>query len=471
MTTTNNNIALVHRKEWQMMTPAPIAPSMGSFVVTGSNETNNLSLYIYNATTHYLYNHNQDSWMQIPSGAFAGTFGAGATGCRSRFSNVLTANGGSTTTITTATAINELANGEKIRFLSGLNIGREALVTGVIINSGGTNTLRFDALPNACANTDTFVVESGLFTIINAGVQATGSVKTFDPLTFLWTTISQTGLPTTISTDSRLVVTPSNDVFATGTSSGTNTTTTLNNTAKTWTVNQWGNYQVRITGGIGIGQIRTIASNTATTITVSAAWIITPDATSIYEITGNDDFLYYFGSNVVTAYRYARSLNTWTALAPTVARVNIPSTGMSANWAGKTGNIDFANENNIQDGKYIYSFKGGASGSMDRLDITGVTTWRAIAYGSMAETFSTGSSYALSGFYIYIRKDSTHRYFRFNICSLYMDSLSTNIYPDSTSVLGDKLWIHNYQELGVTKLTWLYSLRNSGTELHRMLLY
>jgi hypothetical protein len=144
---------------------------------------------------------------------------------------------------------------------------------------------------------------------------------------------------------------------------------------------------------------------------------------------------------------------------------------MSANWAGKTGNIDFANENNIKDGKYIYSFRGGASGSMDRLDITGVTTWMAITYGSMAETFSTGSSYALSGFYIYIRKDATHRYFRFNICSLYMESLSTNLYPDSTAIIGDKIWVHNYQELGVTKLTWLYSLRNSGTELHRMLLY
>ena len=471
MAITNNNKPLLHRKEWQMMTPAPITPTTGSFVVTDTKGIDNLSLYIYNATTHYLYNHDQDSWMQIPSGALAGTFGAGATGCRSRFSNVLTANGGSTTTITTLTAINELANGKKIRFLSGLNIGREALVTGVIINSGGTNTLRFDALPNACANTDTFVVESGLFTIINAGVQATGSVKTFDPLTFLWTTISQTGLPTTISTDSRLVATPSDDVFANGTSSGANTTTTLNNTAKTWTVNQWGNYQVRITGGIGIGQIRTIASNTATTITVSAAWIITPDATSIYEITGNDDFLYYFGSNIVTTYRYTRSLNTWTALAPTVARVNIPSTGMSANWAGKTGNIDFANENNIQDGKYIYSFKGGASGSMDRLDITGVTTWKTIVYGSMTETFNTGSSYVLSGFYIYIRKDSTHRYFRFNVCSLYMESLSTNLYPESTAVLGDKLWVHNYQELGVTKLTWLYSLRNSGIELHRILLF
>ncbi len=31
-----------------------------------------------------------------------------------------------------------------------------------------------------------------------------------------------------------------------------------------WTVNQWSNSQVRITAGTGAGQVRTIASNTAT---------------------------------------------------------------------------------------------------------------------------------------------------------------------------------------------------------------
>ncbi len=39
-----------------------------------------------------------------------------------------------------------------------------------------------------------------------------------------------------------------------------------------WTVNQWSNSQVRITAGTGAGQVKTIASNTATALTVSAAW-------------------------------------------------------------------------------------------------------------------------------------------------------------------------------------------------------
>lgn len=112
-------------------------------------------------------------------------------------------------------------------------------------------------------------------------------------------------------------------------SSGTTTSatgTTLTCSTKTWTVNNWYNYQVRITAGLGIGQIRTITSNTATQLTVSAAWTTTPDATSEFELTANDDFIYLLGNNAVTMYRYSISGNTWSTLAPTTARSAAPST-------------------------------------------------------------------------------------------------------------------------------------------------
>lgn len=110
------------------------------------------------------------------------------------------------------------------------------------------------------------------------------------------------------------------------------TSTTLGKTGKTWTVNQWTNYQVRITSGLGIGQVRTIASNTATTLTV-AAWTTTPDATSVFEIAPNDDFLYLLGNNAVTMYRYSISANTWTTMAPTTARAGAMIIGGGANFA------------------------------------------------------------------------------------------------------------------------------------------
>ena len=472
MAVTNQNIPLVHRKEWQMMTPAPVASAAGSFVVVDPNESKNIALFVQTASVQHLYHHDEDSWVQIPSMALAGTFGAGACGARTRWSNLLTANGGSTTTATTTANITGLAVGRTIRFRTGANAGRDAVVTGVIINPAGTSTLQFDALPSAVVNTDTFVIDTGLFIIMSAGTIAAGIVKSYDPLTGVVTSLGTTGLPATWAIDGKLVTTPSDDAFATGTATSA-TSTTLVNSAKTWTANQWTNYQVRITAGTGIGQVRTIASNTGTTLTVPA-WTVTPDATSVYSIEGNDDFVYLFGNNAVTAYRLSLSGNTWTVMAPTVARAGAPVAGMSANWAGKTGDTNWANENDIKDGRYIYSFRAGATGTLDRFDIAGGTAgagaWQNIVYVSNGETFTSGSAYGLQGRYIYIRKDATHRYFKYSIRGNYMEPLSTNLYPDGAALVGDKLWLKAYKEAGVEKLVWLYSLRNSGTEVHRMLL-
>jgi len=71
--------------------------------------------------------------------------------------------------------------------------------------------------------------------------------------------------------------------YVTGTATA-GTTTTLTDTTKAWTVNGYQNRVVRITSGTGVGQVRNIASNTATALTVSTAWTTTPDATSAYVI-------------------------------------------------------------------------------------------------------------------------------------------------------------------------------------------
>lgn len=60
--------------------------------------------------------------------------------------------------------------------------------------------------------------------------------------------------------------------------------TTLTDSGKAWTVNEQTGREVRISSGTGVGQARTIASNTATALTVSPAWGTNPDATSVYTI-------------------------------------------------------------------------------------------------------------------------------------------------------------------------------------------
>lgn len=469
---TQNNKPLLNRKEWEFETPAPAATAAGAFVVADGSGLINHALYVLSATAQYLYHHDEDGWVQIPSGALAGTFGAGACGAFNRWSNTITATGGSTTSATTTAAISGMAINNTVRFLTGANAGRDAVITGVIINPGGTNTIQFAALPSAVANTDTFVIDTGRFFVLCPGTLAAGSFKSYDPLTSTWTSLSITNLPATWGTDGRMLCTPSNDTFATGTSTGTNTSTTLNNTSKTWTVNQWTNYQVRITAGTGIGQVRTIASNTATALTVSAAWTVTPDATSQYAIEGNDDYVYLLGNNAVTMYRYSISGNAWTVMAPTTARAAAPIAGMSANWIGKTGDANWANESDIKDGRYIYSFRGGAN-TLDRFDIAGGTAgagaWLAVTYVGATETFGSGSSYFDFGRYIYIRKDATNRFFKYSVRGNYIEPLSTLLYADGAAVLGMKMWVKKYDSAGV--LTWLYSLRNTGTELHRLPLF
>jgi len=71
-----------------------------------------------------------------------------------------------------------------------------------------------------------------------------------------------------------------------GTSSGSNSTSVLNDSTKSWTVNAFANKVVVIIFGAGAGMIKKIASNTATAITLDASntFDTIPDATSQYII-------------------------------------------------------------------------------------------------------------------------------------------------------------------------------------------
>lgn len=80
-----------------------------------------------------------------------------------------------------------------------------------------------------------------------------------------------------------------------GTASG-GSASTLQDATRSWRVNQWAGFLVRITAGVGVGQERRIRSNTATTLTIDAQdvpagasvpagpWSPVPDATSVYRI-------------------------------------------------------------------------------------------------------------------------------------------------------------------------------------------
>lgn len=429
----------------------------------------------------YNYNADEDAWALLPASGATGTFAAGACGefrALGAMGGVQdqTATAGTTTTLTTNKTITRNLVGSKIRVISGAGVGYEGTVASNTIGANSVITVT-PANGVAFGATTVFRVWSGSLWFFNAGTVAVG-FSVYDRATNAWTTKSVTNLPTAWGTTGQLVSTESlAGTFETGTSTGSNTTTTLNNTGKSWLVNAYTNYQVRITGGTGIGQIRTIASNTATALTVSVAWTVTPDATSVYAVEGNDDFLYLLGNASTALYKFVVSTNTWSTISPGSARGGAAGAGVTADWidsvqdtdwAGATGNL-LTTGVYKQNGRYIYSFRGGAANSLDVYDIAANTWISAMAYGNMTETFTTGSCSTDFGGNIYIAKEATGRLFRFDVAKNTLDGLTTNLHPQSTATDGGKLLVIPYVD-GSTKLPYLYVLQHTRVEMLRMML-
>lgn len=475
------NIPILHRKEWQTMMPTITATAAGSFVIPGTFANCRYALYIVSATVHYLYDHIEDDWLPIASGALAGTFGAGACGTHLSWSTNYTANGGSTTTVTVASAthnINGNVVGDTIEFLTGTagNIGLRRTITAIKTNIGtGIITITFDtAVTSSVANNDTFRVSSGSFFVLCPGTLGAASFRRYDIATGAWSSLTNTGLPATWGTDGRMI-SPylRSDIYDSGTATS-GSSTTLVCTGKGWTNDQWINYRVRITGGTGRGQKSLIIDNTGDTLTFAAGATI--DATSTFEIEGDENSIYLLGNNAVTMYKYNISANSWATVSPTTVRAGAPIAGMSADWVGKTGDAQWASITDIKDGRYIYSLRGGTS-VLDRFDISGGTNgagaWSTVTYQPSLQTFATGDSTEWSGEYIYIIKEGSatvpQRVYKYCLIGNTLIPVTTDWYLGGAALLGNKIWIKNLSTDG--KIKWLYVLQSTSTNLRRIMLF
>ena len=86
---------------------------------------------------------------------------------------------------------------------------------------------------------------------------------------------------------------------------------TLTDTSKTLTPWRYNNYQIRITGGTGVGQRRRIVTSLANTFYVTPPWDTALDTTSTYSIYGNTDSMYLVGNNAASMYQYAVEIDSW----------------------------------------------------------------------------------------------------------------------------------------------------------------
>jgi hypothetical protein len=477
MTTTNGNRKILDLKRWEAVTPAPQATAAAHFVVS-SRHHRQQQMLVSSATVAHLYNPNEDGWVQIPSPALGGAFGVGACGTGTAVGPSGTATSGTTSTIVTNLTLARDLRGYSIHITGGPNAG---VTLEIVSNTVGANaTITVATQASAFSASTTYRLLTPRWYVLNAIASAgttTASVFRFYCFALNTWTSAETGATdgvapaAVIGTDSRLIATPSwidddYKAFATGTATAGGAST-LTNSAKAWTTNQWTNYQIRIVSGTGAGQIRSISSNTATVITVGSAWSTQPDSTSVYSIEGNDDFIYYMGSNAVTLYRYSISGGSWTTLSPGVARGGAPGAGMSGQWVHSVSASQWTGEDAILNGKYLYSFRGAAGALLDRYDIA-ANSWSAVSYAPATETFTTGSKWVYIKDFLYGHKDGSGRWFRFDLAQSAMDGMTQMLYPNGAAVVGDTAFDVGYKD-GATEIDYIHMILNTSTVHLRMM--
>lgn len=488
MTVSFNLRKLIHRKSPEYLAQAAFGNTVaGGFLTAddlGVMPEHDHMYFVNSVNGVFRYSADEDSWLQLPNSGIAGTFVAGACGKFRALScpggvQTLTASGvGTTTTIQTNLSLVRSIKGHRIRIVDGAGVGYDGLVLSNTMGANSIITLA-SAAPAATGVTTKFQIFGGSLWFFCPGAGTVG-FRVYDCITNAWNLRTVTGLPTTWGTDGNLVSTGSAQSnagagFATGTASA-GAAAALTDAAKNWPVNGWTNAQVRIVSGTGKGQIRAIASNTATILTLASAWTVVPDATSVYVIEGNDDYLYLMGNNAVALYRYSIVGDAWSTLAPAAARAGAPGTGATASFADNvpawaeaqaiTYGVHHAQGLICQNGRYIYCLRGGNTATLDVYDIAANTWISALTYGSQSESFTTGSSAADGNGMIFIQKDATGRMFRFDIAQNRMDPLFLNPSVQSTAVVGTKVALQTFTE-GVAKGIWVYALLNTRSEFTR----
>ncbi|KND47040.1 MAG: Flagellar hook-length control protein FliK [Parcubacteria bacterium C7867-004] len=275
-------------------------------------------------------------------------------------------------------------------------------------------------------------------------------------------------------------------------------TTTLIDASKSWVVNAWAGYKLRIESGTGFATgIISITSNTATTLTYTTQGF-TPDATTHYEIADSWGLMTAASTTTVTETTTKNwTTNMWagkriritggtspgqevaitsnTATVITMATVTLPDTtstyailGAPARGAGTQLIWIWGNSDATTKGRLMLSPRGGASNTFDLYDIPTARWVYGYFISPQAETFTTGSMYAYDGENtVYLQKDATGRVFAYNVSTNAVSALGTIPYGHSTAIIGNRMEIVETTD----GLKYLYMMRHTGSEMWRMLIF
>lgn len=452
---TNNFKKIIDRQMWVQTAPTSNAHSAGMGLacdMRNDMSRNPVAYQLTSATVLNRYNFVTKSWDFLGSPALGGTFGAGA-GCvfAPSFSLVGTLAAGATldsivigTPFPTAVGANMLSNrggsgefGFRVRII-GNAAGSSGLIEErwIIANSEGTTPTI--VLSNALSFTpvagDGYEIISGKLYMLSAGVQSATSFKSLEVASNTLASLSQTNLPSTVSTDFSAVAldeqyVPYDRKPGEGFISGSATydvsgsvikgclqatgigaaTLTGQATGGDSTVleNEYRNFQIRIVEDTSIptavNQRRIIKSHTAgasPVYTTGTNWTVTPSSNAKYVIENPNVILLWTTANAVTyTYNYttqtiSNGTNSINANAWHVTYFGNRGGNMGA---GCTSIPSFGIEpdvNKYSRHSYVFSFRGGNTSTLDMLDIAGGTTglWsNNIVYDGKTKNLTTGS--------------------------------------------------------------------------------
>jgi len=563
MSLTLNLRKKVHRKIWEpVFTAAPVTSAAGTIFV-GDNlnlgQTQGLvpdlpsdvgrqAYYVTGVSSFYWYNKQEEAFVQLPNSGSAGTYGAGAAGFVHPAGPSFTASAGTTSSFTSTLTMGRNVGGYRFRVTAGTNRGLEGFIRA---NGFGANAVftTVDTYAVAFDNTSVIQLLTGRFWFYVPG--ATSGFNHYDYATNAWTSRSVTSGPAITANEGCLIGTPAKEtVVELGTASA-GAASTLTDATRAWEVNGYARRMVAIISGTGAGQYRYVASNTATILTVDAAWTTNPDTTSEYEISGlwsdvasagttttitagagtpwtasqwigqqvravagtgagqtsvitanttsvltfgavstafdattryviepDDNAFWFLGGAAVTLFKYSISGNTWATITPVAARAGAAGAGTSGIWVANVSDIAWNGAGSAggpggalrQNGRFIYSFRGGAASTLDVYDIAANTWYSGITYVG-SETFTTGSTWADWNGTIYGQKDATGRFFMFNVAKNEMIPLTTNNITQSTAISGARLLFDQYYDPTNGKaLRFITYLSNTSAQLQRMVL-
>ena len=281
--------------------------------------------------------------------------------------------------------------------------------------------------------------------------------------------------------------------FATGGS-----TTTLEDTTKSWPINYWSRTaarKLRIVEGTGAGSELDILSNTATSITFAEQTFV-PDTTTRYIIMDT------FGTATAgTTTTLTDSTKNWAPNQWIGKRVRFLSGTSQGNEYTITANtvnqLTFATgtapdvstayailESNVRTNgihldrvygcsdetikqRYMYAWAGTATNELSRYNIN-TEHWEQVVYSPQTETMTTGSMYCYDGKdRIYVWNGTQSRLYYYDILENKMYGAGTPPYGMSTAVSGNRMEIVETDD----GLKYLYLMRHSGSEMWRLLLF